>query len=438
MLKRLLIVLVFICGVLVSKPLNNFDKKELNYAITLIKSKKYTQAEIILSKLAQAYSQNEKINFYLGLSKFNLKKYEEAFVYYDRVLIKNPKNVRARLEMARVYVKLKNYKKAKEELEKALLLPMPQIVRKNVNRYLKLVNDKERRYRLNGAFIVGIGYDDNINNNTYIETTPTTLLGGLILQNDTKKLKNMFHQEALTFNHIYFYNDKVIQKTNILFFQQIQQKYSSKNIFLAQLTTGPSFKFKRSMFGLNFGIDKLWYGSEDYMHDFLISANYKYLINKNSKLNIDLSYKNKNYTAYANNDRESTVKGLSLTYKRVLKKGKNISLSTSFQAERKKRGSRVDIDKDTKIISINYSQKIIKGINLKVGFRYKNESYKDYNPTFGKKRDDTGEIYSLSFDKKLSKDKVIALSLSHTHNHSNIGVYSYKKNRAIFTFIKSF
>ena len=115
-------------------------------------------------------SDNEHVNFYYGRSAFELKKYELAFSAFDRVLITNESNHRARLELARTLFLMEGYKESKKEFNKVLLAPIPKSVRDQVNKFLKLIKDKESGYILNKVAIFGLGWDNNINNNSYLDT----------------------------------------------------------------------------------------------------------------------------------------------------------------------------------------------------------------------------------------------------------------------------
>jgi len=133
-------------------------------------------------------------------------------------------NHRARLEYGRTLLMLEAYKEAQEEFKKVLASPIPASVRKNVEKFLKVIEKANKQYVLNQILIFSFGWDDNINNNTYEDIT---IVDTLPLTNDTEKEKDTHFKLTLINNFIKPFKNKqyTFESTSVVYIQQ-QNKYS--------------------------------------------------------------------------------------------------------------------------------------------------------------------------------------------------------------------
>ena len=88
-------------------------KASYEVAKSFFDSKNYKVSYEIFTALFKNNLDNKQINFYLGRSAFKLKKYDEAYSAYERILIKYPNENRAKLEIARIDFDQKRYQSSK-------------------------------------------------------------------------------------------------------------------------------------------------------------------------------------------------------------------------------------------------------------------------------------------------------------------------------------
>jgi tetratricopeptide (TPR) repeat protein len=69
--------------------------------VSLYKNKKYQDSYNLFKKLFIKDFKNKNINFFLGLSAFELGLYDEALSAYERILIQDPNALRIKLEYAK-------------------------------------------------------------------------------------------------------------------------------------------------------------------------------------------------------------------------------------------------------------------------------------------------------------------------------------------------
>ena len=203
-------------------------------AFNTFKLKNYKKSFKLFEILSDKYPLNEYIDFYYGRSAFELKKYELAFSAFDRVLILNEQNHRARLEYARTLYLMKGYKESKAEFQKVLMTPIPTQVRKTVEKFIKMIDDKQSGYVLNKVAIFGFGWSDNVENtaNEYLALS----------QLQSKDKKDDFSFKAIVVANLivpFKYNKESLtsESTAVLFLQE-QDTVKSSNIFVTSLSTG--------------------------------------------------------------------------------------------------------------------------------------------------------------------------------------------------------
>lgn len=117
----------------------------------------------ILTELLQKDPQNQKVNFAYGMTCMAMKDYPRARLAFERILMVNPMNDRARLELARSQAAGKQFEKARQNLKEVLGHDLKPAVRENVERYLKDVERYSKRHTFSGRLDIGAIDDSNVN-----------------------------------------------------------------------------------------------------------------------------------------------------------------------------------------------------------------------------------------------------------------------------------
>ena len=124
----------------------------------------YPEAYRLLSELVQQAPGNEAFNFSYGLTCLAMGNASRAELAFQRALLLNPGNHRARLELARALTATRRYAEARRELETVLAADPPLRVRRNVEAYLGRVRALEGRsgsVRIQTE--IGVFHDSNVN-----------------------------------------------------------------------------------------------------------------------------------------------------------------------------------------------------------------------------------------------------------------------------------
>ncbi len=123
----------------------------------------YDVAYAAFARLFREHPESEAINFAYALAAARVGKRSQAAMALDRVLLINPRNTRARLELGRVYYEMGQNALAREQFEQVLATQPPPAVADNVRKYLDQIKDAERAWQVMAMLGVGILYDDNVN-----------------------------------------------------------------------------------------------------------------------------------------------------------------------------------------------------------------------------------------------------------------------------------
>ncbi len=440
--KFLLIILINLITTFVFAASTNFatDKEatiKYSQGLTSFNQQNYEKSFEIFDKLVEQYPEHELINYYYGRSAFELKKYDFALTAYDRILISNPSNHRVRLEYARTLFLMQSYKEAKKEFEMVLTSPIPLSVRSNVEKFLKMIEQKEQNYILNRVVIVGLGWDNNVNNNTY--ESYTDILGGLRLNNNTDKKSDSDFKTILVGNLIVpsKANDKLSWETTGVAYLKELNHYHDNDILLLSLESGIGYTNQKYKNLTSFTYDHVWLGHDQTLYIYGITNSLKYNIYANHLVTFDIKYKKKKMIQSIDSERSSNIKEVAIKYLLPFDNKDKLNIFTSYAAERKEHGTRIDVSKDTNKYKISYTKTIFPTYDVTLGYQIEKNRYQDVGTLVPKRNDDTRNI-TLGIVKKLDDTKSIMVEFTDIENDSNINLYTYKKRSANINYAFAF
>ncbi len=106
-------------------------------------------------------------------------KLSHAAFAFERVLQINPRNHRARLELARTYTAMERYTQAEQEFRYVLDAGPPERVQRNIETYLAWIHRRTRKWSGGGQLGLGVFYDDNVNFGPSSRLVDTLLEAGI-------------------------------------------------------------------------------------------------------------------------------------------------------------------------------------------------------------------------------------------------------------------
>jgi len=125
------------------------------------------------SQAAYEYALTERFNYegdpvfdyYYGASAIDIGQANEGVYALERVLVSQPNNHAARLELARGYFILQEYTRSRAEFNTVLNLNPPDDVREKIYNYLDSIRLQQDRYKTTSTAYIEMGYgsDSNVN-----------------------------------------------------------------------------------------------------------------------------------------------------------------------------------------------------------------------------------------------------------------------------------
>lgn len=435
----ILILLILTCNVF-GQDKNVFQnfQKLMQEGKSFYQQKKYQEAYIDFQKATVLAPQSAEANFYLGRSALEIKNYDEAISAFDRVLMLNPNHIRTKLEIARVQYELKEYELANITLENVLQNPIPTDVKENILRFKEVINSKIQKNFVFGSVGFGIDYNDNANNDIGNIEFLVPAFDVSVKGNEKKGDTSAYINTVL--NHIYDIGEKGGWSFNNSFtaYAKTNKQFSQNNALYFSLTVAPTYTFEKLRFMFPINYDKVFLEVDGYSHSFSLGARATYLVDTTSTLS--LAYTLSNDYNEQNNNQDSRSSSVSISYNKAFGKQHPIILSLApfYSISEKLQGGRTDVSDDSIGYNVGISKEIFINTNLAFNYTYTKKEYKDTDLLFGTKRSDNEKKYTLQLAHTFAKDVIVSLSGTYIDNQSNHPPYVYDKTLMNFNVTKRF
>jgi tetratricopeptide (TPR) repeat protein len=176
-------------------------------------------------------------DYYYGVAAVDSGRISLGVLSLERVLLNDPNNDLARLELARAYFALGDYQRAQEEFETVKKHQPPPGVTATVNLYLDTIKAKEARYQTSyGVYVeLGMGYNNNLNSATALNTITLPFIGPVALGTSSQPQKSVFGFDSAGVNV------NIPIDTNLSGFADVntrQQTYSQVKGYNLNVTNG--------------------------------------------------------------------------------------------------------------------------------------------------------------------------------------------------------
>lgn len=232
----------------------------------------FDDAFLIFSQLFRENPENREVNFYMGRAAFEKGDYETALMAFDRILISNPDDLRTKLEMARCHIRLGSTEAAKGLFNEVLAENPPEAVRKNIEDYLKAMDQADKRHSINGFLSFDAAYDSNANS---FSSNPKINLENLDIV--TSEEEDLILSLMGQIDHVYrFENHKLSWKTSGMAYNSLYQDMTDLNLNYLSIGTGPSFQVLKSDIDTRLYYDFIMLDGVKYMDIFGLGASFSY------------------------------------------------------------------------------------------------------------------------------------------------------------------
>lgn len=372
-------------------------------------------------------------DYYFGVAAVDSGRASLGVLALERVLLDNPGNDLARLELARGYFVLGDYERAREEFEFMLGKQLPPGVRQSVERYLDNIRATDPKFRVvkRTFFEYAGGYNSNVNSATSASTIEIPQFGPIALGEDSKPSSSflanvaagMQVQGPLTPEVKYIYgveaNYRVYAQRDTLD-QGSFTALGGAEFSLGENTIKTSGFFSRSF------LDRLRYRDTTG-----VVADWSRALNKETQLRSALSYSVLRY-ARGNEGRDANLPALSFGFDRFLGTPWRLSLGMDFSLAKEITVKRRD-DFQRDIKGIRSDLRFYPGGRWigSAGLGYSGSSYKGKDPLFKKIREDGLWTADFSLQYQLTPGWSVRGEVSYSRNLSNLALYAYDAGLAM-------
>lgn len=418
-----------------ASSLEDFQKR-YDEAVKIYDAHNYAKAYELFNTLWELSPEDAEVNFYLGRSALELKKYDDAAIAFDRVLIFNPNHTRTRLEMARLYFETKQYEAAQAELDGTLSETLPQNIQDMVTSMQKTIAQQQSNHLFRGTLMLALDYDTNIANDVGRGVTQN------IFTSINDKRKSAGIAEILLFNHAYDMGEKGswAWESNFMAYNKNMTQYADRDLLIFTLASGPTYTFDTYKLSFLASYDNVNLGSDAYLGTGGMSINLKKIISPTLVAEADISKKRTIYDAQS-----STSDFDSMIYTFGIRKSigddpwlLSTYLSYKDDKERANDATQYGISKAEWAYKIELSKELSKGLRGLVAYTYKDIDYDEYDAFFLINRKDKENYYNMGLTYAIDKQSVLMLNHSYTDHNSNNALGQYTKNVTSVAYMRSF
>jgi tetratricopeptide (TPR) repeat protein len=373
----------------------------------------------------------EESDYKKGVYLYHDKQYEAALVLFDRVLIEDEEDINALMFYAKTLFHLEIMDEAKKSFNLLLKKDISDKQKEQVDRYLDAIDAKKRRHVFKTTLSLGMGYDDNVNLSTDIQTTK---YGTFTLQNDTHKTDSTFGTFALTVAHQYKADSFDIIST---FYSYNEFLHSAKgnDLNYIDFSTGMKKGLGDWSFWLPLGANISYLDGEEIGYNLYTSPLVAYHINPAWTLSLQGTYLDNTSTYMRKKDYTLVCASSGLRYQNL---DFMLGIGVGYDLLTLKESYRYDMDKDSLSSKLYGRYNIRKNSFIAGDIAYKEDGYTYVDPIMGYAREDKIIHFGLSFGQVLKKHSLLSFGVHRIENDSNINAYTYDKNSYILQYNYTF
>lgn len=414
------------------------DIEKINsQAIDAYKSKDYVTAYELLSKIYLSKLSDLNLSFRLGVSAYELGKYEIALASFERVEMLEPNNLRNKLEKARTFFMLKMYQDAERTFKEVLSNPsIPDNVRNNIELYLSKVTKKQQKSFTYITAVLDMLYDSNINSGPFDDTY---LIGNTTFASPKQK-SDMALQLSADLTNIYDignYGGFAIKNK----FSVYTKRFNTENEYnVDYLSYAPSlvYKFTKYTTEVSTTIDTMRLGSKNYLQTLSLGLLFEYQNTHTLKNKLSLKYQTKDFQQQQHSDLDAQHYELSYGLQNILSPRSYVQLNLTAVKEEKQHGTRIDVDYDEYKLNVNYTNQFSAVYGVDLSAQLRRRAYDDFSTLFNSHRIDTGKSVSAGLNSKLQETLYGHFKVQYERVNSTQNIFSYDKYTLLIGVIKSF
>ena len=420
---------VFAVGYILLSPSYSFA--DVGQIQALLDSGKFKQAYALANTYIDEFEGDPAFDFSYGVAAVDSGNPSEGVFALERVLLIEPDNHLATLELARGYFFLEQYDLAHQLFTDVLTLNPPALVQARIHSYLKQITERTQVVdtRFKGFVELWAGYDSNINSG------PDTETNVVILSNDALSHSDQYNQVRVggSVDHDYAVSGSLFFSANVdarYYHTESEQDYKSFN-----LAGGHRWNLDQQQYQIGFSAQKYVLDNEDYRDMLGANLGWNKQLGANALLRTSFSIYSLSYDHSA--DKDSTQMLLSSNYLYAGKSAWNPIwfVGVFFGDENPDVSNPVsDALTNRKFYGMNGGVQLSPNTNLTItpSLVYQASRYRGEDWIYKVKRSDDYSALNLNAEWTLQKNWTLMMNYNYAVADSNIELYEYDRQQVMF------
>lgn len=373
-----------------------------------------------------------RFDFYYGMAAVDSGRVNEGVFALQRVVFAQPRNDRARLELARGYFLLGEDARARKEFNTVLRHEPPKNVEANIQKFLDAIRLREARYQTTAKAYaeVGIGYDDNVNGGPADANFFSPLFGQGTLDDAATQQGDAFNTVGVggQFNHPVSPGTSIYGRFDGDWRNHQDESTFDTASYAARTGvrwTRGEHRYQLTLLGQQYAV-----GHETYRNLSGVSGEWKVKPTKSGEMSASVTFANLEYPdqEIRNSDQVTMtlgiMQGMAGPYSPVI-------FASVFGGQETADDDRYDHLASRNIGGFRIGSRLVlrQDLSLQASFLTQRNNYKGLNLLFLEEREDVYRSVDLGLTWLIDKHWSIRGSASTARNDSNIPIYEYDRNR---------
>jgi len=423
--KRFTFIFSLLTGIVLFTPV---DASDLDDVKRLLEAHDYKAAYTALTAIEVQHAGEVEYDFMLGRAALETGHPHEAIFAFERVLLNQPENDRARLELALSYYLTGEDETARQLFQQVLDRDPPTVVTNKINKFLHAIERRIRaRQFLFSAYVeLRQGYSSNINSAT---TNSEVEIFGISFQlNDASRaIADSFTQLDTGVHYIYKQNRNVAYFTG-LSFAGLENNTENYDTETTSLQLGPMFNTRIGRLRIPLLAQVVRLDSVTYQRVSSLSTDLLHN-HKGFSSNYFVQHSQIRYPDSSPQDVDSTTFGFGIStsytsvrnYQLMLFHGTETALKTLYDYNAKTFTG----------IETGMRWRLNRRHSLFPRIRYQAVVYNKRHPFFSNIREDDYTLLAMKWVWQLDRSWTFTSKLQAIDNNSNLPLYQYQQNQAV-------